>query len=147
MKNFTITSTLKGGINARIIRYPTLTHTVCSERNTMFAVTPTVLLFSFGSIFFIHRAKRSSRAYVCAFSGMHTHARTFWSWNKIMLTLTKSELCWRLGGVWLRKSRSPLSLRQPLPRVPAENRPCVFGEPGTRGCSLSVSASQTMAPI
>lgn len=32
-----------------------------------------------------------------------THAPTFWSWNKIILTSTKSELCWRLGGAWLRK--------------------------------------------
>lgn len=124
MKNFTITSALKGGINARIIRYPTLTRTIMhfhtgSERNTMFAVTPTVLLFSFGSIFYSSGQEVESSVRVCL-SGMHTHARTFWSWNKIMLTLTKSELCWRLGGVWLRKSESVIAAATFAPRSSRE---------------------------
>lgn len=74
----------------------------------MFAVTPTVLLFSFGSIFYSRGQEVELSVRVCL-SGMHTDARTFCSWNKIMLTLKKPELCWRLGGVWLRKLKSVIA--------------------------------------
>lgn len=64
---------LNGGVNdARVIRYPTLTGAIIhfhtgSERNTVFAVTPPVLLFSFGPICYSWGQEVELSVRVCVF--------------------------------------------------------------------------------
>lgn len=114
LKDFRIAGTLKGG-GLYQTRDAIIHFKAGGERNPGFAVTPTFLLFSLGSIFYSRGQEVELSVRV-----------TFWSWNKIMLTLTKSQLCWRLGGVWPRKWESVIAAATFAPRSSGEQALCVW---------------------